>query len=239
MKKLAIISQVLIIATLLMSSCTKNQPYMKGGKTITADRNIDTNYSGLSVEGAFDIQLVEDQDYDIRIVCPENKLQYITTSVSNGMLYVIEKNNRVSTNTQVIVYVNKSQLNFLRNDGSGNFNGQLANTDELSIENYGSGNFNLSGFKVNNTVVVNNGSGDFFLDGQSNSLYIDNEGSGNINAFDLATQNANIRIDGSGNANVNVAENLSVSISGSGNVVYIGSPQLQVNISGSGTVHPY
>ena len=239
MKKLIIITQAILIATVLFTSCTKNTPYMNGGKTITTDRNIDTNYTALLSEGSINIAFVEGQDYSLRIVCPENKLQYITTSVVNGSLYITEENNRVNSNTPIQVFVNKSLLNDIRNDGSGYIKGQIADSDHLNIENYGSGNIDISGIKTNETEVLNSGSGNISLYGITNRLFIYNEGSGNMKAFDLNTEEAMIRIDGSGNANVNVSDLLNVKISGSGNVVYKGNPAIQVNVTGSGTVLPY
>lgn len=239
MKKLLIITQAILIATVLFTSCNKNTPYMNGGKTITSDRNIDTNYTALLSEGSFNIEIVENQDYAIRIICPQNKLQYITTSVVNGSLYITEENNRVNSNSPIQVYVNKSLLSFVRNDGSGYIKGQIVNSENLNVENYGSGNIDLSGFEVNETVILNSGSGNISLYGVTNDLFIENEGSGNINGFDLISEDASIRIDGSGNATVNVSELLNVTIAGSGNVVYKGSPAIQVNITGSGTVLPY
>ena len=152
-----------ILVMALVSSCTKNYPHMNGGKTITSDRNIDSNYTGLSAEGAFDITFVENQDYSIRITCPENKLQYITTTISNGELYITEERNNVNSNGQIRVYVNKKVLDRLRNDGSGSITGQLAKTGSFYLENNGSGNIDLGISAEDLVSVLNDGSGNISL----------------------------------------------------------------------------
>lgn len=212
---------------------------MNGGKTITSDRNIDSNYTGLSAEGAFDITFVENQDYSIRISCPENKLQYITTRISNGELYITEERNNVSSNGQIRVYVNKKVLDRLRNDGSGSITGQLAKTGSFYLENNGSGNIDLGISAEDLVSVLNDGSGNISLNGESDDISIDISGSGNVSAFGLAANHGIVGIEGSGNVKVKVSESLQVDIDGSGNITYMGNPSLQVNITGSGVVNPY
>jgi hypothetical protein len=239
MKKVTQISIACLMAIVSLSSCEKNTPYMNGGRTITVDRAIDTNYTGLSAEGSFNIQLVEDQDYSIRIISPENKLPYISTTINNGTLYIVEKNNRVNSHSSIQVFVNKSALNLLRNEGSGNVTGHISHTNDMSIENSGSGNLNLD-LSVSNTIEIDNmGSGNIDLAGESSTVNIDIEGSGNVNTIDLQAQHAAVSINGSGSAYVNVAQSLYASINGSGDVVYLGSPSIELHVNGSGVVRPY
>lgn len=239
MKKVTQVTIALLMGITLFSSCAKDQPYMNGGKTITSDRNIDTNYTSLIAEGAFDIQFVEDQNYELRIVCPQNKLSYITTTVNNGVLYITEQNNNVNSSGPIYVYVNKSELENLINEGSGNIAGSIHSSNSVNIELHGSGNFNLDVIAQETTYLWINGAGNIELDGESANLNINIDGSGNINALSFPVENCFVAIEGSGNALVNVSNSLTVDISGSGNVEYLGDPSLQINITGSGEVKPY
>jgi hypothetical protein len=239
MKKVTQITIALIMGISLFSSCAKDQPYMNGGKTITTDRNIDTNYTGLIAEGAFDIQFLEDQNFDLRITCPQNKLSYITTTVNNGVLYITEQNNNVNSSGPITIYVNKAELESLINDGSGNINGSIYSNNSMNIALHGSGNFNLDVITAETTYLWIDGAGNMNIEGESRDLDINIDGSGNINALSLPVENCFVAIEGSGNALVNVSNSLNVTISGSGNVEYLGSPSLQLNITGSGEVKPY
>ncbi len=227
--------KILLAAIILTASaCTKD--HQNGGNTVRVERQIDTNYTQLSIEGAFNLQLVSDEDYDIKIVCPEKLLQYITTDVVNGKLTISEKSNHIQSNGPRTIYVNKSVLNVLRNDGSGNVSGQLAFSEFLDIENNGSGNFDLAASTEDHIYIDNEGSGNINIDGNSSKIIIDINGSGNVNAQYLYTEIGDVTINGSGNVTVNSSESLMVNINGSGNVQYVGNPSLSVNITGSGQV---
>lgn len=218
------------------SACTKE--YKNGGNSVTVVRSIDTNYTQLFIEGAFDLQFVSNQDYDIKIVCPENLLPYIISDVVDGNLYISENSNHIRTNGPRTIYVNKSILNGLRNDGSGNITGQLTHSDFLDIENNGSGNFDLAVSTTNYISINNEGSGNINIDGNTKKVIIEINGSGNINALYLPTEEGIVSIEGSGNVSINSSVSLVVNINGSGNVSYLGNPALSVNITGSGQVLP-
>lgn len=235
MKKVVQFLPILIL--IISVSCNKPSHY--GGNPTTSERDLDTNYTGITIEGAFDLHIVQDQDYDIKIECSQNLLPYISTTTSNGELFITEENNRIRDNSPRRIYVNKSYLLRIRNDGSGNVIGSLAPATKLNLENRGSGNMTINSTTEEHVFVFNDGSGDFQLSGNTKNLIIEIRGSGNVEAFDLQAINGNIEIDGSGDVMVNVEESLIVSINGSGDVVYMGNPSLQVNIQGSGNVHPY
>ena len=86
-------------------------------------------------------------------------MKYIVTSVSNGELIITEKSNHIRSNGKEIIYVNKSVLNRLRNEGSGNVVGNLRDTDYMDIENYGSGNIDLDVSADMHVYIANEGSG--------------------------------------------------------------------------------
>lgn len=234
------IQLTLLLIIPLITSCTKyDMPRMQGGKTITTERDIDTNYTSLVAEGVFDIIIVEGQDYDIQIVCPENKLPYIETSVINGELIITENNNRVSGNGPMQVFVNKTVLSHLRNDGSGKISGKSLSATSINIENVGSGNIKLGVVSEESVHIFNDGSGTIELEGETTDILIDNRGSGNIDLLTLIANSGEVDNEGSGNVFINVSDLLKVRIDGSGNVLYMGNPSLQVNINGSGVVRPY
>jgi len=228
---------ILALATILVSSCTK--PAIHGGKTVTKERHIEANYDGITISGSFDMKIVDDESFDIRIECSENLLPYIETYVHDGELYITEKHNNVYGNTTRRIYVSKSSLNRLRNEGSGNIHGELENSTFLDIENHGSGNIELSCSTDTHVFLLINGSGNMDINGSTKNLEISIKGSGNIDALTLTAENGDVSITGSGNAMVNTSENLQVDIDGSGNVLYVGNPSLQVHITGSGEVKPY
>jgi hypothetical protein len=89
---------------------------------------------------------------------------------------------------------------------------------------------------VNELNTLTTGSGDLILDGSANDHNFMTSGSGNLRAYDLSTENTNVRTTGSGNAEVDVSGKLDIISSGSGSVYYTGNPSLTQSISGSGRV---
>lgn len=235
MKKTVLLTLTIIAIT--FASCHK--PRVFSGSTITQDRQIDTNYVAVTASGSFDVYFVEDQDYDIRVICGENKMQYIKTYVDNGTLFITEKSNHVVGGSQNKVYINKSYLLSYRNEGSGNMHGSFSAAPYLDIENSGSGNMDIHCNVEEHAYVFIDGSGNITINGNSDSFIARINGSGNIDAFALYTKDAETDIHGSGSIYVNASESLQVNISGSGDVVYLGNPSISSSITGSGQVRPF
>ncbi|MDX1406473.1 MAG: head GIN domain-containing protein [Saprospiraceae bacterium] len=80
------------------------------------------------------------------------------------------------------------------------------------------------------------GSGDIYLEGSVHSQNVEINASGDYGAFNLVSDDADVRINGSGDAQVYVNEYLKVKIRASGDVYYKGDPELDISITGSGDV---
>ena len=80
------------------------------------------------------------------------------------------------------------------------------------------------------------GSGDIRARGRVDDLEMEVDGSADTMLKDLATQNANVRIDGSGDSELRVARSLELIVEGSGNVTYRGHPSVSTRLEGSGNV---
>lgn len=235
MKKAVLFTLTIIAITL--SSCQKPRAF--SGRTITQDRQIDTNYAAVTASGSFDVYFVNDEDYAIRIVCGENRMKYIKTHVENGTLFVTEKSHNIIGGGENKIYINKSYLERYRNEGSGNMTGRFAHSPYFDVENSGSGNMDIQCNTEDHIYVSIDGSGNINLSGSTQTFSAHINGSGNIDGFSLNSTDANANIIGSGSIYVNVTESLLVDISGSGDVVYIGNPSITTNITGSGQVRPY
>lgn len=227
----------LTIIAVALSSCTKPRAF--SGKTITQDRQIDTNYVAVTASGSFDVYFVENQDYGVRIVCGENKINYIKTYVENGRLYVTEKSNHIIGGKENKIYINKKYVESYRNEGSGNMVGSFAHAPYLDIENEGSGNMDIHCSTDDHVFVSIDGSGNIDISGNTSSFISVIDGSGNIDGFSLYSVDAEASINGSGSIYVNASESLVANISGSGDVVYMGSPSINANVTGSGQVRPF
>ena len=78
--------------------------------------------------------------------------------------------------------------------------------------------------------------GDVQARGRVDDLEMEVDGSAETDLGDLATQNASVRIDGSGDADLRVARSLELIVEGSGDVTYRGRPSVSSRLEGSGDV---
>ena len=67
-------------------------------------------------------------------------------------------------------------------------------------------------------------------------LYLAVDGSATTDLKDLAAQDASVRIDGSGDADLRVSRSLELIVEGSGDVTYRGRPSVSSRLEGSGNV---
>ena len=94
----------------------------------------------------------------------------------------------------------------------------------------------LSGLSAKAFELRVSGSGDVRARGRVDDLAMEVDGSADTNLRDLATQNANVRIDGSGDTELRVARSLELIVEGSGDVTYHGRPAVSSRLEGSGDV---
>lgn len=252
----SILFLVLLSSTVLFS-CKKDR--LNGGSIITEERTIDMSFDKLVLDASFDVFLVNDANYDIRIECPERKMEFIKTTVIGNQLIIREETNHIVTNKDKRIYISKDYLTAIELRKSGDLQGELILVPSMDIEIEGSGDLDLNFTSEGDVDVMIHGSGDVDLDfiaegafrvdidgsgdveanGSSMSLIATINGSGKVDTKSLEVINAAVFVDGSGDTFVKATEELNVQLSGSGDVYYLGSPLLNVTDTGSGDVIQY
>lgn len=210
MKKSLIL--LLLISTLF--GCSKDR-FIGSGDTISELRNV-ANFNKVSSEGTFNVTIIKGTEQTIEIIADDNIMQRVKTTVTNGKLYLYLADGNYK-DVHLEAHIKVLDLKEIQNSGAG----------DMYINN----NTDVETFKT-----FNSGSGNIHLEGSCDNLEIRNEGSGNILAFNMPSENCNIKIEGSGEVEVTCTSNLNVKIEGSGNVYYKGTPSINTDISGSGKV---
>ena len=225
------------LSALFFTSCQKE--YFDSGNLITEERVLNDEFSEILIRGSFDVYIVHDEPFDLKIECGERKLEYLDTYVLGDKLYVVEQNNHVANDKQNKIYLNHDYLTKIEIEGSGDFEGELATLPNLEIKIDGSGDVDIECAVLDDVDLNIDGSGDIKLEGTSETMNITIDGSGDIDGRFFEVEEAFIFIDGSGDVKVNATDYLFVQIYGSGDVFYLGDPVIEVNDSGSGDVSPY
>jgi hypothetical protein len=210
-------------------------PTVQGsGNVITEGRIVDS-FSRIEVEGAANIILRQGTNQMLQIEADDNIVPIITTRVRGNELEISNSRNYRSNNP-VNVYITIPVVSAISIDGSGDVFGQTAiEGDQLELDIDGSGDMDLEIFYTQ-LFVESNGSGDFQIIGDVVDQVIRMSGSGNYDAWEMTSENCDIRISGSGDASVFASEFLKAEIRGSGNIKYYGNPRVESSVTGSGDI---
>lgn len=225
-----------LLCAMFTPSCVGGFDCVDGrGETISESRSA-TPFSAIRINGSAHVILSQNRDLSVTVEGQKNILELVTTEVNSGEL-VIDTRGCIRSGKPVRVVINAPNIEALTIDGSGNISGATPiNAEELSLRIDGSGDIELE-VDTQKLQTVINGSGDIALRGSAQQHSIKIAGSGDIRAFDLSTEDSDIKIYGSGDCEANVAGSLDATIRGSGDIVYIGSPHhVERSIDGSGDI---
>ena len=229
----------LLICNLLLTSCVD---CIDGNDRIVEQTRVFDNlfFDEVISNGNFDVEIIQDNSYDIVVKADDNVLPYINTYVQGNKLYIENKNNKCySTNNRPVIFIYSPTLSFVKMNGSGNIhcNRWIDNTLELDLELSGSGNIVFEGLLLKTLFANVSGSGIIELYGTTKTGDLSISGSGKIKAFSLDQDDSYATISGSGNIYTFFYNLLDVEITGSGNVFYKGdSRYVSWKITGSGSV---
>jgi hypothetical protein len=228
------------ITFLLLLSFTANAQFKKitgNGDLITNNRTVE-NFDKLTVSGSFDVELMKGTEGAITIKAESNLMEYIETTVENGVLKISFKNGiNIRNHKNIQITVAFHEIDGVKLSGSGEVicNDTIEGTN-LDVGLSGSGNLKMN-VAVTNLSSIISGSGNINLSGNTDNFSCSISGSGNTNAADLKTNIVTAKISGSGNVKVYAENEIQAKTSGSGNIIYTGNPTIvKATSSGSGSI---
>lgn len=119
--------------------------------------------------------------------------------------------------------------------GSGDFESNGFDCDDVKIKSQGSGNVEAKDFHVDTVYIKSNGSGDVELSGTCGSVDVKMNGSGEFDGKKFKCKNAVARINGSGDISLFASGDISVESRASGDIdIYGGGRITHSKMSGSG-----
>lgn len=209
-------------------------PGKKGnGKVVQESRNVDDDFTGISVSEGLQVYVTQADDYEIEVEADENIIDLIGTDIRNGTLRVHAIENIGKATKKV--YISLPEIATLESSSGAHLTSQSTlEADALRIE-CSSGSI-LSVDLTANSVEVDASSGaNLNLEGSAERANIDVSSGGNINASDLKTATCHADASSGGNISVTVSDDLTADASSGGNISYSGGASLhsKKNISGS------
>ncbi len=242
MKNLSILPKALFVSiTLLFTSCDDmtvqtgdGSDKVKGNGVFTTEERAISSFNQISLEGVFNVYLIQKSKESIRIEADENILPYIITEVENNILTVkMKDDSKIIKVKKINVYVTLADINKLETKGVGLLNcmGKLnLRNVELNLNGVGATKLNLDCdvLDIHSELV-----GALQLSGTANELKIKHKGIGAFEAFNFKAKKLSLESDGVGKAEVYASEELIVDAKGIGGVIYKGNPGTK-NIKSNG-----
>lgn len=182
------------------------------GKRAVQKREV-SPFTSISLEGAFEVQIVCQQPLNLEVEGDDNILPVITTEVSNNVLHV-KSSRDYSVRDSIALRIAVPSLDGLNVSGAGKIDITGMKNDRFEIDSSGAPVINVAG----TTKVVD----------------IDTSGAARIDAHKLHASRAVIDTKGASKVDVDVIDQLDVTISGPSRVTYEGDPTVNKTIRGPG-----
>src|SRR5262245_27680132 len=124
---------LVIIALLFTAGCHMNRHEVKGsGQRVTQKRDI-SQFTSISTEGAFNIEVVCQKEPSLELEGDDNVLPLISTDVSGSVLKL--KNNKgYSVNQPIVVRISVPNIEGLSVSGAGTINISGMKNDRFEID---------------------------------------------------------------------------------------------------------
>jgi hypothetical protein len=213
MKKLLCL---IVLLPLLTAGCHHGRGSgIKGsGKRITEKRQVG-QFTSITTEGAFNIEVVCQKDVGMEVEGDDNVLPLVTAEVKNNVLR-LSNSKSYSVNDPITFRITVPNLEAIMANGAGKIQISGVNNDKLQISSEGA------------PIITASGS--------TKMIGIDTSGAAKIDTHNLRSTHAIVDSKGVSKVDLGVSDKLDVTVSGPSQVTYRGDPVVNKTIHGPGKV---
>lgn len=197
---------LLLSMTMILFSCVNIN--VKGGKTVkctgeVVDQAMElANFTGITVEGAATIEIVQADDYSVLVTANKEVFNYLDYSLKESEL-ILSTIDHVNIDAKVYkVLIQAPAVNQVKVQGAADLHldGGYKSNDNLEIEVDGAAKLNLTGVEVPTFDITINGAGKFGLN-------------------DINVDKLEIAVNGAGSGSVSgIANYAKLSVAGTANI---------------------
>jgi RNase P/RNase MRP subunit p29 len=224
---LSILASLLLLSLALTQvSCQVGDCMRGNGLAFVSERKTAPFYK-LSINGGFEVYLIQGEQEYIKIKADKNLHEYIETDVRNGELIVsTERNICIDETEELTIVINYKDISEVGINGAVNLKTKnVIKTEDIKMVINGAANVELD-IEAEQIFARVNGAANMDLSGEVYRADIDVTGAGNLDASNLQTEHFRINMSGAGHADLLVNDVLDASISGIGNIQYSGNPRV-------------
>ena len=230
MKRSCAVIGLLAIVTLVLGACVGLVGEVKGSGSVVTESRDPGGFSRVYLATSGEAIITQDGEGSLTIETDDNVMEYVTSEVREGTLYLEFDTTKVKT-------ISPSSLKFTVNVGdiagvtvaaTGDVTAENLDVSGLVVKTSQSGNVRIGSITADEVEVRLGGSGDVELAGETAFHEILITGSGNLLAEDLQSDAVKIRISGTGDATVWAVDDLNVNLGARGSTFYYGDPPTTV-----------
>jgi len=233
-KKLTMKQVLFYLITLLaFASCDERT----GSGDIIAEKRQTGNFTGISVGGAFEVEIRIGPVTLVEVEADDNIIKDIETRVSGDVLKISTKNSLGFYDAHLKVFVTVPEIRSVKTSGAANLKAidVLKSAGKISLDVSGAGTITAA-VDAPEIYAEASGAGNIELSGKTRDYKLKSSGSGDIKSFDLQSENTDVRASGAGSAHVHASVSLKADASGAGDISYKGGASVQQKTSGAGNV---
>lgn len=228
---------ILVLVSILISSCWFLGPSIKGNRTVTEQTRQVDEFDQIKVSRGMNVYITQGNPAKVVVIADSNLHEIIETKVEGGVLKITAKEIiRSAKEKKVMVTVEK--LSGVEATSGGNAWSQSPILSEnLELEGTSGGNLtmeiNARLLKVDCTSGAN-----IRLSGLAKEAEMKVSSGGNIKGEALKADHCNMRASSGGNVSSAVVDQLDASASSGGDIVYYGEPNsTSIKSSSGGNIH--
>lgn len=118
---------------------------LEGNKVLIKETRNPGQFHAIHILGNYNVHLSQDSIFDVSVEAEQNLVPYIITRVNSGILIIKSRDNRcLRTHKPITIYVKSPDIEELNIFGSGKFESDSLDLDELELNIEGSGDMSIN-----------------------------------------------------------------------------------------------
>ncbi len=222
---------LLLIPGILIGQKTKGNGQVT---TLTHDMSY---FSGIELNGAYEVEVIQGEDHQVMITTDENLQDLIQVTVQEDVLVINTEDGLQDPEVLKLQITSTKFENMELNGAVSLYSNAPLVGKTLKVEVNGASSVNLA-LAYDEIASSISGAGSIEMAGNSEKIAFEVSGAGSIEALELEAKHVLVDISGTGSAKIHASESLIAGISGMGSVNYRGNPAIKKEVSGLGSIKP-
>lgn len=222
-----------LITLITLASCR----FTTGSGNIITEKRSVANFNGISVGGAFEVEVKIGTNTELTVEADDNIMKYIETRVSGNVLKIRTEGLHNYSEVHMKIYITTPSLTSIRTSASAGVRvlDVLTGTNKLSFHASSSGSIEA---EIDAPEVETDASSGatLSLSGKTRTYRAEASSGANIKTWDLLSENTDVNVSSGASAKVHASLSLKATASSGGSVTYHGAARVSNSVSSGGSV---